>query len=360
MRTVTNPSPLPRGFSSTKPKTKPKPRLVMKPIIPFALLGALLAVGTVNAASTTPVGYVTQALSQGFNLVGLSLHSSSVATGNFETVAGTALTDTGVTFAPVAGRTYVLEITSGALLGSIQEVPAASISGSTITTTDNLQTAGLVVGDTYNLRLAPTLEETFTTAPLGQPGGVLKAALNATGSDNVWVPNGTGGYDKYFLNTSGAFRRITGPTTSVAAPNVPLIYTDGILVEKREATAAGLTVVGEVKKVGTTSVISQGFNLVSVVAPVGLTLRTAGLEDDLLAALNPTGADNVWVQQPNLTYKKYFRHTGSGGNWRDVAAPTVTLDPLVDPALSPSILIERRTAGSVPLDLNVPTGYSGL
>jgi len=47
------------AFSSTEQKTRPKPTLVMKQIIPSALLGALFAMGAVNAASTTPVGYIT-------------------------------------------------------------------------------------------------------------------------------------------------------------------------------------------------------------------------------------------------------------------------------------------------------------
>jgi hypothetical protein len=333
----------------------------MKTIIPLTALAALVASSTIHAqtpAYSKPSGYVTKSLSQGFNLVGLSLHPAPLASGTFETVNGTALTDSGVTYAPVAGRTYVLEITSGTLIGTIQEVLAASISGSTITTPSNLQTLGLTTSDTYALRLAPTLEEIFTTVPLAS-GGVLAAALSAGTADVVWVPTGTGSYDQYFLHsTTRAFRRV-GTTT--ATPNVPLVYADGFLVQKRNTTAASLTVTGNVKTVGTNSVANQGFNLLSVVAPVGLNLFNAGLEDDLTAALSAGTADIVWVQQPDLTYIQYFRRSGSGAGWR-VSGSTTTLTQAQAEAISLSsgFMIQRRSSASTNIDLNVPTGYSNL
>jgi hypothetical protein len=159
-------------------------------------------------------------------------------------------------------------------------------------------------------------------------------------------------------NGTSAFR-IAGTTTP--APNIPLIYADGLLVEKKTTAVASLTVSGEVKTVGTNSVISQGFNLVGTVASVGLTLRTAGLEDDLTAALNTTNADIVWLQNPTtLAYTKYFRHSGSGGTWRDFSAPTVVLDLGIDPVLPPAFLIEKKGATPVALDLLVPVSYSSL
>lgn len=334
----------------------------MKPIIPFALLGALFAVGAASAATTTPVGYTTQTLLQGFNATGLTLHPSAVASGDFELTAGfgTTLTDSDTTFAPTAGRLYVLEITSGTLAGSIQEVPAASISGSTITTTQNLEALGLTDGTTYNLRLAPTLEEVFSTTPLAS-GGVLVASVLPSTADIVWVPTGVGGaYDKYFLS-SGAFRRLTGTSTSVLAPNVPLVYADGMLIQKRTTAAASLTVTGEVKKTGTNMPIVQGFNLFSAVAPVGLTLRTAGIEDDITASLLTSTADIVWLQNPStLAYEKYFRSTANGGEWRALSAPTVALNPAVDPPMSSGFYVQRKASTSVTLDLKVPTSYSSL
>jgi hypothetical protein len=331
----------------------------------YSLLLAAAATGMAfgQTAYTKPVGYSSQALGAGFNVAGLTLQNPAVASGNFETVAGTTLTDTGVTFAPVAGRLYVLEITSGTLAGSIQEVPAASISGNTITTPQNLQTSGLVVGDTYSLRVAPTLEEIFTTIPLGQPGGVLASALSVGSSDVIWLPTGTGGFDKYYLRTGGtpAVSAFRSTPANVNTPNVPVVYVDGILIEKKDGTAATLTVSGEVKTQGSNSTLTFGSNLVSIVAPVGLNLFNAGLEDNLDAALSAGSADEVWVQQPNKSFTKYFRRSGTGAGWR-VSGTTVTLTQAEAEAvvLPNSLIIAKKNAGTVPLTLNVPASYSGL
>ena len=308
---------------------------------------------------TTPAGYVTKDLAQGFNALGLTLQTPVLVSGDFESVSGDTLTDNQLSFTPIAGRTYILEITTASvssLVGTIQEVSAASISGTTITTPDDLGALLLAAGDTYKLRLAPTLEEIFTTTSLSS-GGVLQAGISSTGADIVWLPTGAGTYNQYFLHTSGQFR-IAGTTTP--APNVSVIYADGFYVQKKASTAASLTTTGEIKKVGTNSVISQGYNLVTVVAPVGANLYNAGIEDDIQAGISATGADIVWVQQSNLSYKKYFRHTTN--NWRDVDAPTVNMTILEAQAvqLSAAILIQRKSAGSTTLDMNVPASYSGL
>jgi hypothetical protein len=340
----------------------------MKTLIPLTALAALVASGTIHAqtpAFSKPSGYVTTPLLQGFNLIGLNLQTASLASGKFETVAATTLTDNDSTYAPVSGRTYVLEITSGTISGSIFEVPAANISGSTITVTTvpatNLVTLGLTTNDTYSLRIAPTLEEIFTTVPLAQ-GGVLVPALDAVSADNIWLPNGNGGYVLYYLRSGSprAFRAVVG---DALAPNTPIIYSDGFFVQKKTGAAASLTVTGDVKAVGTTSVITQGFNPVNLVAPVGLNLFNAGLEDDIQAGLDATAADLVWVQQSNLSYKQYFRRGNlATGSWRDAANPgaALTQQQAEAVALSGAVLIQRKGAGNTNLDLKVPTNYSNL
>jgi hypothetical protein len=343
-------------------QSEPIIQTFMKTPFAYSLLAAAVVCGLANAqtAYTTPVGYVTQPLVQGTNNVGITLHTPAIAKGSIDTVNGTALTDSDTTFSPVSGRLYVLEITSGTLNGTIQEVPAASISGGTITTPDNLGALGLQVGTTYSLRVAPTLEEVFTTVPLNS-GGVLHAALNATSADVVWVPKASGGFDKYFLRTGSpaTFRSVA---TGLTTPNVPLVYADGLQIQKKGTTSASLTISGELKTTGTNSVIVQGMNLLSIVAPVGLNLGNAGLEDDLTASLNSTNADIVWVQQANLSYKKYFRRTGTPQTWRDVASPAVALtqEQINAISLPSAILIQKKGSTATNLDLVVPTSYSSL
>jgi hypothetical protein len=208
--------------------------------------------------------------------------------------------------------------------------------------------------------VAPTLEEVFTTVPLNN-GGVLNATLSASTADLVWVPTGAGTFNKYYLR-SGATPVFRSVATNLNTPNVPLVYADGLVIQKRGATAASFTLSGEVKTTGTNSVISQGNNLVSIVAPSGLTLGNAGLDDDLTATLNSSTADIVWVQQPNLSFKKYFRRSGATGGWRDVANSSVNLtqEQLDSIVLPSALIIQKRGATPTNLDLNVPTGYSSL
>jgi hypothetical protein len=342
----------------------------MKPYL-YSLIAAAAFTGLASAqttAYTTPVGYSSQSLAgPGFNLAGLTLQNSQLAAGKFETITPTAATDNDVTYAPVANRTYVLEITSGALNGAVFEVLASNITGSTINVitvpATNLVTLGLTTSDTYALRLAPTLEEIFTTIPLGQPNGVLESALNATASDIVWLPDGNGGFVKYYLRTGGSpvtsvFRAVA---TNTASPNIPVVYVDGMIIEKKSGTPATLTVKGDVKVKASTTTLSFGFNSISIVAPVGLNLFNAGLEDDLLAGLNATSADLVWVQNADKSFTKYFRRSGSGAGWRVEGTTTTLTQPQAEAVtLSNSLIIERRDAGTVPLDLNVPSSYSNL
>ena len=334
----------------------------MKKFIPCSFLLAALTTGVAfsqTTAYTTPVGYSTQALKQGYNVVGLTLQNTPVASGAFEVVNGTALTDSEVTFAPTAGRTYILEITSGTLAGTSQDVLASAISGNVITTPAAL--TGVATGDTYNLRLAPTIEEVFTTTSLSN-GGVLASALNSTNADVVLVPTGTGTYNQYYLKSGATPAFYKAGSTTIATPNVPIVYMDGLLVQKKATTAASLTVSGEVKKVGTNVVMVQGYNLLGTVAPVGLNLDNSGLATSIAGSLSATNADIVWVQQSDLSYKKYFRSTSSGGSWRDVAAPSTALTPTQAQAISlPSaVLIQRKSGAPATVKFGVPTAYTSL
>lgn len=341
----------------------------MKTLIPLTALVALAASSTAFAqtpAFSKPSGYTTQTLAQGLNLVGISLQTPSLASGKFETITSTTLTDSQITYAPISGRTYILEITSGTQSGSIFEVPAANLSGNTITVTTvpatDLTTLGLTTSDTYNLRVAPSLVDIFTTTPQAS-GGVLRATVNVANSDIVWVPIAPGSFERYFLHTDGGYRRVTGTSSFVPVDgnSVPLIYADGVIVQKRQATAASLTIVGEVKLVGTNGVLTRGFNLVNVVAPAGLTLRTANLittPATLASAANVANSDVIWVQKPNLTYDRYYYHNTQG--WRDAATNT-NLPAQTDPVLSGAIYIQKRTTAVLaPLRLAVPSSYSQL
>ncbi len=326
----------------------------MKSLITYSILAAAATSGLAFAAQTaytTPVGYVTQALpANALTPIGLTLHPSAVAAGSIDTVAGALLTDAQAAFAPVANRLYILEITSGSLAGTIQEIVSASITPTTITTPTNLGAGGLTAGTTYKLRLAPTLEEIFGTGPTSS----LTRALSSGTADIVWVPTGTaGGYEKYFVHSgTSAFRR-AGTTTPT--PNVPVTYVDGLFIQKK-ATASSLVITGEVKTGASNSVL-PGFGLspVSIVAPAGLTLKTAGFDDDFTKALSSGSADVLWVPTGPGVYAKYYVHSAQG--WRSVSTNTNVVG---DPVLPNGVLVQRKSGSTMNLDLLVPAFYSNL
>lgn len=330
----------------------------MKKLTSFSIAAALTATSFLQAQTvfTKPAGYVKHSLSPNrSNLLGISLHNNPAVSGLLTSVAGNILASASANIQPVAGRTYVLEILSGAVAGAIQAVPAASITSTTVTTPDNLGALGALAGNRFSLRLAPTLEEIFGTTSLTS-GGTLFAAFSSASADNVSVSNGSGGFSRYFLHSSGQFR-ISGTTT--AALNVPIIYADGLFIEKKAAASVAktLVVLGQVKTTDTNLVISPGINTLSVVSPVGATLRTAGFEATLIQAFSPLTADNLSIPQADGTFIKYFRRSGT---WRLVTSPTVIIPAGSDPVLPSAVIIERRGGTTSNLKLTVPASYTNL
>lgn len=298
-----------------------------------------------QTAYTTPVGYVTNSLNQGYNPIGLNLHSSVVATGILEAVSGTTLTDSNgadLTSVLPAGRTFVLEITAGAGLGATQEFTTR-----TATTMDLPGSIGAALGSSYNVRIAPTLEEIFGTTT-----SLLKKSNVAGNADNVLVPNGLGGYIRYFLNSAGVWRNATTPGL---APNTPLVYLDGIFVQKVDAAVVNIVVSGQVKTKPTLSSITQGFNLLSTVYPVGSTLQNLGMDSALKKSNVAGNADNVLFPDGAGGYVRYFLN--SAGVWRNATNPG--LAPANLPITS-AIFIERKDLGAVPLNFVPPSFYSNL
>jgi len=332
----------------------------MKKLIPFSIAAALAYTSFAQAQTvyTKPSGYVKHSLLPNkLNLIGMTLQNNPIASGLLTSVSGNTLTSSTANIQPVAGRTYVFEILNGTVAGAIQAVTATNITSTTITTTDNLSALGAAAGDKFSLRLAPTLQEVFGTTSLTN-GGTLFAAASSASADNVWVSNGSGGFVKYFLHPTGQFR-ISG--TFTPATNIPIIYADGVYIQKTAPASISktLVVLGQVKTTNTNQVIAPGTNTVSIVSPVGLTLRTAGFEATLIQAASPASADNLSIPQADGSFVKYFRRSG---NWRLVSNPTVDLPGGTDPILPSAVIIQRSTGSGITsnLKLTVPSYYTQL
>lgn len=334
----------------------------MKHFIPLTAIAAIVASGTVSAqtpAYSKPSGYVTQTLAANtFNLVGITLQKGSIASGSFETVNGNALTDAQGAFVVEAGKSYILEIVtdgnSGAAVeGTIQVVPAASITPTTITTPDNLATFGLLAGATFTLSPAPTIEEIFGTTT-----SVLSKGANGASStsDIVWVPDGNGGYTRYYIRSSDS--TVRNAQSNAAAPNTPIAFTDGLLVQKKNTGSSSLVLTGSVKTSIVSLAVIPGFNVIGTTFPVGTTLQNCGLINSISKGANGASStsDIVWVPDGSGGYTRYYVRS-SDSSWRN--AQTNAAAP-VDLPLTSALLLQRK--GLVPTNsvLTPPPSYQNL
>ncbi len=317
-----------------------------------ALLLATSGAIAQTTAYTKPSGFVTHTLKAGqFNLIGLTLHKPVTASGAFTAVSGTTLTDTSKNFTTLltAGKTYILEIvenngsTTDDMVGTIQEITAWT--ATELTTTDDLDADGLLVGAKYQLREAATLETV-----LGTTDSVLKKGVVPTLADIVWVPNSSGSYDSYYLHTTNVWKRVTGNTP---APNVPLVYSDGFWIQRRGAEIS-LVLTGSVKTKETSMALQTGFNPISIVSPVGVTLQNSGLADSLQKGVVATLADIVWVPKTGGGYDRYYYHITNV--WKN-ADTNATIGSDID--LPSGVFVMRRNAPTN-ITLTPPSGYSGL
>lgn len=334
----------------------------MKNKLAYSLLLAAASCGVAlgqTTAYTTPVGYTTQALPANvISLVGANLMPPTLAAGLVTGVSGADIIDTNADFVTAlpAGKTCILNVTSGAAAGTVQEF--VTFSADTITLP--MAVPGVAAGDSYTVNVAPVLQEVFTVGA----GSIVGSPLPAN-ADKIWVPNGLGGYTKYWYKTviapTGWHTTTTGSDdTGVVAGDVPLATIDGVLVEKK-AAAGEFVQSGEVKTTGSNVLVNTGFNLISINPPVGLTLFTSGLEGDILGSPLPANADKVWVPNGVGGYTKYWiktviaptgwHTTSSGSDDTGVVASDVDLPS--------SVLIERKGAAAV-LSLDVPSSYSNL
>ncbi len=328
----------------------------MKNKLTYTLLLAAASCGVAlgqTTAYTTPVGYTTQALApSSFNLVGINVQTSTVVAGKLTGVSGAVLSDSATNFSTVLtlGKTYVMEIKSGPGTADGTTQDFTIFSGNTVTLPAAV--AGIATGDTYSIRVAPTLPDIFT-------GTSVTPGFSAAGADIIWIPDGAGNYIKYWKNSATWRQLVAGTASDPVATNVAVLYTDGILVQKK-ATPTSLVLSGEVKTTGSNALLVPGFNPVSIVAPVGLTLFNAGLIGDLTPGFSASGADIVWVPIGGGLYNKYGLKSPAPGTWFKLTAAGV-FEALASPdvSLPPAVLIQRKV-GSKVISLDVPASYSNL
>ena len=315
--------------STTKKKTKMK-TTTLKADAAIGL--SALFVGSAAAQDTSsvsdPVGYETLDLVTGFNYIGLRLHEAPVASGAVVSVAGAGETAT-ITFADgiadqlVDGQTFIVEVTSGDAIGATVIVDSFDVDADTVTVLADIS-GDLVAADSVTIRPSADLVSVFGD---GEAVG-LTSAPGFGDSDQVWVPDGSGGYAKYFYGEGGGFGAVEGWKDSegnlIDDPTaVDLVYTDGIILFSQGDNS--IVVSGSVKLTESSYVLTTQFNLLSSVYPVGATLVSLFGEDAVVSAglVSAPGfgdSDQVWI--PSATgFDKYYYGQGGGfgaiEGWKD-------------------------------------------
>lgn len=330
----------------------------MKKLLAILALTQVVAFGETGV--TLPSGFVTHELKSGqFNMVGLTLHKMIVDAGTLTSVSGKTLTDSEVNFSEklTSGTTYILEIFDAAdssLNGTIQEI--TTWDDHTFTTPQDLAGEGLKVGDKYQLRAAATLQQIF-----GDPA-ILRGTAAAGSSDTVWIPNGAGGYTRYFYKRSlggGASWYNATANTPVTEP-LPIIYTDGIMVQLTSSSPdVVLTVVGTVKTSKVSVAVAEGFNLLGTVFPAGTTLQNSGIAAQLKSTASAASSDVIWLTDHYGGFTQYYVKTPLGGGekvWHNATTNQVVTADVVLPS---AVFIQRKNAAKN-IGIDAPVGYEQL
>ncbi|MDA7936041.1 hypothetical protein N9C01_01630 [bacterium] len=335
----------------------------------------LTALAISSAAAQTaskPVGYETLNYGAGFTPLGLRLHAAPVTSGEIASVQADSITVTGADFGTLltAGADYVLEIENGS--GIIQVVNTWA--GENITTPSDLS-ADVAAGATFTVRPVATLDSVFGSA-VAAGGGVTAGNGGVGSSDQVWVPDGSGGYNKYYFDNfappnydAASWVQLelgdgVDPKVDGAATN--LIYADGIVMVAQNASS--FVVTGSVKLTETELTILPGFTFVSSVAPAGATLDTAfgNPPSGLVVGNGGVGsADQIWIQGAGGDYNKYYFDNFApldftGASWVQLELAG-DVDPKVDGStidMPSGFVVVSQAGGNV--TQGVPSFYANL
>jgi uncharacterized protein (TIGR02597 family) len=293
----------------------PKSYLVMKPIISFALLGALFAVGAANAAVTDPVGYVSlgdttvgqPAIKANTDVhVSIPLLRSAEFAGVVASTGANTITITGATFTANqwnAGTPYVVVVESGTKSGMILPILSNTTNELTVDL-GSFSLAGVAAADQVSIRKAWTVSS-FMAGASSLNGVILFAFSNSSTGINVSSDI------QYFYNGSGWEDGDGNPSD-----NAILYPGEGFIVRNGATPVTSFTLTGDVPvakhfvQVGT-NVGGPRDSFLSYIGPVTEELGDSGAgfaAGDILFTFDNTAAGQ------NKSGTPYF-YTGAG--WED-------------------------------------------
>jgi hypothetical protein len=235
--------------------------------------------------------------------------------------------------------TFILEISAGAGDGI---VTTASVEGNMIVTDDDLS-SGVDHTSQVTLREIQTLAAVF-----GSNNRVNLASTGSFGtSDQIWLPDGEGSFDKYAYLSANPFsqepeRWADTEGNAIDPAKVPLIYTDGIIINAVSANEFQL--LGFTKTGRTSFALTTTFNYLSSVYPVGLTLGGSKFENTFLTVNFGVG-DQLWIPNEVGGFDEYAQiprnpfDPGRLAGWIDENGERVDADTI--PIVSSGMIIVR-------------------
>ena len=318
--------------------------------------GALVAtagLASAQTAFTTPVGYHTETVSQGFNVIGVNLVDAPLVSSALTGAAGATLTDANVDFttALADGSLYSIEFANGAW-STITEFTANSV-----TTADALTLEADPTANSYVVRKVRTLGDYF-----GADNSAGFKAGDANTGDILWIPNGEA-FDKAFYAEADPVFGIAAGWQLVGVngdqANFPIPFTKGLIVQKQDAGDLELTFTGHVKLTPTTITADAPFTYLSRIYPAGATLGNSGLAAGVTEG-DANTASNIWLPtSPGVFDKGFFAAAdpvfGIEAGWQLVG---VNGDQAAAPLSSGYIV--QRNSDAFTVTLTPPAFYADL
>ena len=315
----------------------------------IVILAALSVFSNAQFYTTAPVGFETVSYESGFNHLGLRFLGKKNAATGVSSASGTTIT---LDNAPGDGD-FIFEISGNTGDGI---VTTATVTGTTATTADDISGAVDSTSE-VTLREFQTLEKVFGDSSSTN----LAGAAAAPNADQVWIPDGNGGFSKYYVYSFfGTTEWRDVDTNSTIDPQtIDLVYPDGVVISA--VAANDFTVAGALKLGKTTFSLTSGFNYVSTVYPEGLTLAETEFIDTFQEGLAPGGSDQLWIPDGNGGFDKFYVYSffGSAPEWRDVDTDTA-IDATTVSISSPGAIIQRGLSSASNVTSDSPDFYDSL
>jgi hypothetical protein len=318
-------------------------------------LAASIGLSYGQAAFTKPVGYHTETVSPGFNVLAPNLVDAPLASGALTAAAGTTLTDADVDFTGLleADTDYSIEFDNGT------HSRIAEFTANTVTTVDSLALEANAGDNNYIIRKVRTLGDYF--------GADNSAGFQVGGADSadiIWIPDGEGFFKAYFaeavpvIGTTAGWKLIS--TGDDDQTDFPIDFTSGLIVQRRADTALDLTFTGHVKLTPTLVDADAPFTYISQVYPTGSTLGNSGLQSGAVTGAANT-ATNIWIGDGGGGFLKgYFADAvpvfGFTAGWKLVSTDN---DDASGQALTSAVIVQRNQEAYT-LNLTPPPFYADL